>query len=117
MAFSFSLSCCVIGQKEAKAAAKARQRRRSRFSGAVAAQPFGFELGLIECPFLLMAEPKLMKIVPGKESGRMQIIEDQPHRVGADRLDPGDAALALAANGQAVFPPVALNLCTGAHDP
>src|SRR5262245_34427757 len=47
----------------------------------------------------------------------MQIIKSEPHRVRPDRRDPSHAALALAADRLALLRPVALNLCTGTHDP
>src|ERR1700724_2479047 len=89
----------------------------SRLPRPVAAEPLGFELRLIDCPFLVMARAELMEIVPGKDARGVQIVEDQPHRIGADRLDPGHAAKPLAADDQAFFPPVALDFRAVAHDP
>jgi hypothetical protein len=47
----------------------------------------------------------------------MQIIETESNRIGADRRNPGYAAVTLAADRQALLWPVALNLGTGTHDP
>ena len=45
----------------------------------------------------------------------MHIVEGEPHRIGAHRVDSDDGALPFSANGDPVFPPVALNLSAWAH--
>jgi len=47
----------------------------------------------------------------------MHIVKREPHRITADRLDSDDAAVTLAANGDALLRPVTLELRTRAHHP
>src|SRR5208282_5470140 len=62
-------------------------------------EPFVLQLAEIFAPIFLAIAAEFEQIVPAENPGRMQIVENQPHRVIADRMQFQNLHIALAGDG------------------
>ena len=76
----------------------------------LARQPLGAEVGEVVGPALVVPGAERVEIVPAEDAGRMHVVEDELHRVVADRLDADDLDVALARHRLALGRAVPLHL-------
>jgi NAD(P)-dependent dehydrogenase (short-subunit alcohol dehydrogenase family) len=85
-------------------------RRGGRASGP------GGEAALVFGPAFVAFAAESQQIVPGIDPAVVQVVEDEPHRVMADRLDLHDADMAPPGHDHPLAGPVPLHLGRGALD-
>src|SRR5882757_9377006 len=88
----------------------------SRRRSALTLQALAGEVVEIVSPIGLPVPAQRKEIVPAVDAGRMHIVEDQPHRVIADRVHFEDGDVLLASHGLALVGGMALHLGAGALD-
>src|SRR5260370_31927415 len=75
-----------------------------------AAEAAGGEGGEVVAPALMLLDAELVEVVPGKDAGVVQIVELDPDRVVADRLQFEDADMGALGADHLVARPVPLYL-------
>src|SRR5690606_24420853 len=92
--------------RKALAPRKGRPRAGPLFSSVplrrIARQALGSQFVEIGLPFAHTAAAKFQQVVPAEYPGRVQIVEREPHRVIAHRMDLQDRDVALAGHGLAL---------------
>src|SRR4029077_20646793 len=67
-----------------------------------AAEALHGEGGEVGAPALIVLDPELIEVIPGKDAGVVQIVEFDAHRVIADRFEIHDADMGAAGDDRLV---------------
>src|SRR5882757_883739 len=86
----------------------------SRRRSALTLQALAGEVVEIVSPIGLPVSAERKEVVPAVDAGRMHIVEDEPHRVIADRVHFEDGDVLLACDGLALIRRMALHFGAGA---
>ena len=87
------------------------------FPARLPAQAFLRESGEVILPDLRVIAAELVEIIPAVDSGRMHVIEDEPHRIIADGMHFQNGNVLLAADGLALIRRMSLHLGARALHP
>src|SRR6266436_5092819 len=102
------MTACESAQQSSSCADRLRKAKWGlilRPSGRIAGEPLAGKFIEISAPHAPLIVPEPGKIVPAEDPRRMHVVEHQPNRIVADRLDLEDCDVALAGGRLALAKP------------
>lgn len=97
-------------------AARANQNPASAYARFVAVQPLGLKIVEVILKAPLSIDSEIAQKRPGIDAGGVHVVEPEPHRIIADRVDGKNSDVALSANRLALRFGMALHFGGGAGD-
>src|ERR1700733_3365581 len=85
----------------------------SKTPGRIARQALDREVVEVVAPHALLLAPEPKEVFPTVDTGRMHVVEHQPHRIVADRLDFHNRYIAFTGHGFALLRGMTLHLGAG----